>query len=138
MVGHQLVWVLFSWALVALVAALAAVLLSRAPAASESDGPYQVQGQNNTVLFLANSNYGYSNVHLATAYALLEKHPSTKLHFGTFEKMRARIHRVEQAGASASPGAQPISVHLLPSDEYVNALAARGVLAAGTWSYRPA
>lgn len=119
------------WALLALVVALSAVLLSRAPSASENDDGHHVQGKNNTVLFLANSNHGYSNVHLATSYALLENHPSVKLHFGTFEKMRARIHRVSQAGANVSPNAQPISFNLLPSAEYLDAVAARGIMAPG-------
>lgn len=116
------------WAFLALLATLTAIFLSKSQSADPSDNLYnQVEGRNNTVLFFVNSNHGYSNVHLATAYALLEKHPTVKLHFATFEKMRSRVKRVEMAGAGVSPGAQPISFHLLPADEYITALAARGV-----------
>lgn len=118
------------WTFLALLTALTAVILSKSQSASTSDDLYnQVQGKNNTILFLVNSNHGYSNVHLATAYALLEKHPSVELHFGTFEKMRSRVERVSKTGASASasPSAQPISFHVLPSDDYLTALAAQGV-----------
>ena len=116
------------WALFALLATLTAIILSKSQTAGPSEDLYnQVQGRNNTVLFFVNSNHGFSNVHLATAYALLEKHPTVKLHFATFEKMRLRVERVEKAGAAVSPDAQPISFHLLPADDYITALAARGV-----------
>ena len=117
------------WAVFAVLATLTAVLLSREQSSTTSDDDLynQVQGKNNTVLFLVNSNYGYSNVHLATAYALLERHPDVKIHFGSYERMRPRVQRVEAAGASVNPAAQPISFHLLPADEYTVALAARGV-----------
>ena len=118
-------------AVLALLATLIAVFISRTPSAKSDDLYDQVQGKNNTVLFLVNSNYGYSNVHLATAYSLMENHPSIKLHFGTFETMRAKIQRVEQAGVGASPGAPPISFHNMPSDEYLVARVARGIMAPG-------
>ncbi|SPO06230.1 uncharacterized protein DNG_08919 [Cephalotrichum gorgonifer] len=116
-------------ALLALVGALGAILLSYLTNNKELENHLfkQVQGKNNTVLFLSNSNLGYSNVHLATAFALLEKHPSVKIHYGMFEKLRPRVERVSEYGKRANPAAQPISIHLLHSEEYIVALKTRGV-----------
>jgi hypothetical protein len=43
-----------------------------------------IQGRNATVLILTNQESGLSNVHLATAAALLEKWPEVELHYGSF------------------------------------------------------
>ena len=109
-------------------AALAAALLSRSPSAGHGDLYDKVQGKNNTVLFLVNANHGYTNVHLATAHTLLERHPSVKLHFGTFEKMRERVRRIEESGARANPEAQGVPFHLMPAEDYVDALRTHGIM----------
>ncbi|KAI0202027.1 hypothetical protein F4808DRAFT_450008 [Astrocystis sublimbata] len=53
-----------------------------------------VVGQNNTALFLVTSDYGLSNVHVATAQALLERHPYIQLHFSSFTPMASRLERL--------------------------------------------
>ncbi|KAI0160485.1 UDP-Glycosyltransferase/glycogen phosphorylase [Xylariaceae sp. FL1272] len=50
--------------------------------------------QNNTALFLVNSEHGISNVHVATAQALLERHPHIHLHFGSFKSMAPKLERL--------------------------------------------
>ncbi|KAI1735808.1 hypothetical protein F4680DRAFT_434519 [Xylaria scruposa] len=56
--------------------------------------PPPVVGINNTALFLVTSDYGLSNVHVATAHALLERHPHIQLHFGSFAPMAPKLERV--------------------------------------------
>lgn len=114
--------------LIALIAALAAVFFSRGNSAGDPSVYDKVQGKNNTVLFLVNANHGYTNVHLATAYALLEQHPSVKLHFGTYEKMRGRVRRIEESGAQANPEAQDVPFHLMPAADYIDALRVHGIM----------
>ena len=116
-------------ALIALIAALAAVFLSRGDSTGDQGTYDKVQGENNTVLFLVNANHGYTNVHLATAYTLLEQHPAVKLHFGTFEKMRERVKRIEESGALANPEAQEVPFHLMPvAMDYVDAIRSHGIM----------
>ena len=111
------------WAILALLGALIAVLLSKSSSTGDDHELYNhAQGRNNTVLFLVNSNYGFSNVHLATAYALMEKYPEVKLHFASHERTGPRLERVEKAGMAANPDAQPIPLHLLPAKDYEVAL----------------
>ncbi|KAI0098013.1 UDP-Glycosyltransferase/glycogen phosphorylase [Nemania sp. FL0031] len=64
-------------------------LLSRTPVAVPP-----VIGQNNTALFLTTSDYGLSNVHVATAQALLERQPHIRLHYGSFAPMASRLERL--------------------------------------------
>lgn len=107
------------WAIPALLALLIPVFLSRSSSSGGDRELYShVQGRNNTALFFVNSNYGFSNVHLATAYALMEKHPEVKLHFASHGRTGPRLQRVEEAGLAANPAAQPIPMHLLPSEDY--------------------
>ncbi|KAJ2996360.1 hypothetical protein NUW58_g990 [Xylaria curta] len=51
-------------------------------------------GTNNTALFLVTSDHGLSNVHVATAHALLERHPHVQLHFGSFAPMASKLKRI--------------------------------------------
>lgn len=118
------------WAILALLATVVAVFLSRSgssPAGSERELYSHVQGKNNTALFLVNSNYGFSNVHLATAYALMEKHPEVKIHFASHGRAIPRVKRVEEAGMAANPAAQPVPMHLLPGVDYEVALREGGI-----------
>ncbi|KAK8136774.1 hypothetical protein PG984_004714 [Apiospora sp. TS-2023a] len=56
--------------------------------------PPPVVGKNNTALFVVTSDHGLSNVHLATAQGLLERHPHVHLHFASFEPLLPRLHRI--------------------------------------------
>jgi hypothetical protein len=76
-----------------LAAALALILAVFRP--KKTGSPYEpVRGKNNTVLFVANSEYGLSNVHLATAQALLEQHPSIDIHYASFSGAAKKIERL--------------------------------------------
>ncbi|CAI4214416.1 unnamed protein product [Parascedosporium putredinis] len=87
-----------------------------------------VPGKNNTVLFLVNSNHGYSNVHLATAHAMMEKDPTVAIHFGTFDKMQDRVARINTVARARDPASHPVAFHLLPSIDYLDALNARDIM----------
>lgn len=65
------------------------------------------------MLFLVNSNHGFSNVHLAVAYTFLEKYHSVRL---PFKKLRERVERVGRAGVGESPSAHTVSLHQPPGD----------------------
>lgn len=67
-------------------------------------------------------------MHLATAFALAEKDADVSIHFGTFEKMRGRIGRIEAAARERNPAARPIGFHQLPSSDYLDALNARDIM----------
>lgn len=66
--------VVIRW-LLALLALLGAVGISFLFERSGNHYAPQVLGKNNTVLFLTTDHYGYCNVHLATAFALLQNQP---------------------------------------------------------------
>ncbi|ORY71026.1 family 1 glycosyltransferase [Pseudomassariella vexata] len=50
----------------------------------------QTQGKKGTVLFFINEEYGLTNVHLDTAQALLEHHPSVTIHVASFPEATKR------------------------------------------------
>jgi hypothetical protein len=79
-----------------------------------------VLGRNGTVLFLTNEAPGHSNVHLATAVALVERYPDVEVHFASFPAMAKRISTAsEQALKSRQkddvPGGRGIIYHSLTS-----------------------
>ena len=74
------------------------------------------QGRNNTVLFLTNSEHGLSNVHVATAYALLERHPEVQVHYASFPSMGRKLERVSRRAQQINPSARSIMYHELPKD----------------------
>lgn len=98
----------------ALVAALA-LFLSR-QLASSAPRPPPVIGTNNTVLFLVNSEDGLSNVFVATAHALLERHPQVHVHFASFPPIAPRLERISRYGRKTTPSARDIVLHQLPSN----------------------
>ncbi|KAF2666213.1 UDP-Glycosyltransferase/glycogen phosphorylase [Microthyrium microscopicum] len=94
-----------------------------------------VKGQNNTILFLSNSELGIANVHVATSEALLIHHHDIQLHFASFPARPA----VSKAGLSVAnliehisenvpkhvPGASTIKFHELSSPSWAEALTSR-------------
>ncbi|KAH8655235.1 hypothetical protein BX600DRAFT_469359 [Xylariales sp. PMI_506] len=68
--------------------------------------PPPVPGRKNTVLFLSNCEAGLSNTLVATAAALLERHPDVEVHFASFPTLGKKISRVSSYGLnqSAQPG----------------------------------
>ena len=73
-----------------------------------------VQGRKNTTLFLVLPEYGFSNVHLATAQALLERHPQIDVQFAGFPILRSRIERISDSVIRKNAKAKPIVFHALP------------------------
>ncbi len=76
------------------LAVLVAVYLARASPSTEVEPTPTVQGKNGTVLFFINTEYGLSNVHLATTGALLEKHPGIDVHIASFPRLASKVAKV--------------------------------------------
>ena len=71
-----------------------------------------VRGKNEAVLFLALAESGQINVQLATAQALMEKHPNIQIHFASFPKAEAMVARVSSL-ALKKTSARKIVFHLI-------------------------
>ena len=80
-------------------------------------------GFNNTVLFLTNSQSGLSNVHLATAQSLIERHPSVHVHYASFPEMSAKIDRVSSLARLHDTSAPGITFHTISGQSYMEATA---------------
>ena len=72
-----------------------------------------VIGKNNTALFLTNSEFGLSNVHLATTQALLEQHPHVQIHFASFTPLGPKLQRISSYGRKVTATAKDIVFHEL-------------------------
>ncbi|KAF4966991.1 hypothetical protein FSARC_5399 [Fusarium sarcochroum] len=75
--------------------------------------PPYIQGNNKTVLFITNSEHGLSNVHLATASALLEKYPDIQIHYASFPNAKQRVERISSFSREKAPEASDIVFHEL-------------------------
>ncbi|KAH7308482.1 hypothetical protein B0I35DRAFT_360877 [Stachybotrys elegans] len=104
----------------ALVVALIAFSLMGAEAPPER-APY-IQGRNKTVLVLANMEHGLTNVHSATAFALLEKYPDIDVHYGSFGPVEKRAARLSAFARARTPEARDIIFHKLKGFSYTEAL----------------
>jgi hypothetical protein len=93
-----------------LVASLAFFFASH-QGGSEVVIPHYIQGRNKTVLMLANQEHGLSNVHIATAYALLENYPDIEVHYASFPSKAKKIERVSQYARKKNPAAKDIVFH---------------------------
>ncbi|KAF4503571.1 sterigmatocystin biosynthesis peroxidase stcC [Fusarium agapanthi] len=87
--------------------------------------PY-VQGRNKTVLFLTNSEHGLSNVHLATASAILENYPDIEVHFASFPAIEQKLEWVSSFAKIKTPHARTIAFHGLTGLTFVQAIAKEG------------
>uniref|UniRef100_A0A0D2YAK1 Glycosyltransferase sdnJ n=1 Tax=Fusarium oxysporum (strain Fo5176) TaxID=660025 RepID=A0A0D2YAK1_FUSOF len=106
-----------------LLAVSLAYFLSRET--STEHAPY-VQGRNKTVLFLTNSEHGLSNVHLATASAILENYPDVEVYFASFSSIEQKLERVSSFAKIKSPHARAIVFHGLTGLTFVQAIAKEG------------
>ena len=115
--------------LVALVAILLSLWSSRQGAQPESAlAADHVVGLNNTALFLVTGNAGLSNVHFATAQALLESHPDIQVHFASSDwSIATKLDRISSHARAKTPEASPIVFHELPGPSYVKACQDAGV-----------
>lgn len=98
-----------------LVASLAYLLF---PSSNQTVRPPYIQGKNRTVLFLANAEYGLSNVHIATAYSLLENYPDIDVHYASFPEARNKIARVSSSARTKDPTAGDITFHPLSGKSF--------------------
>ncbi|KAH7245301.1 hypothetical protein BKA59DRAFT_526878 [Fusarium tricinctum] len=87
--------------------------------------PY-IQGRNKTVLFITNSEHGLSNVHLATASALLENYPDIEVHFASFPSVKQKLDRISPFARRQSPGAKDITFHGLTGLTFAQAIVKEG------------
>ncbi|KAH8888036.1 family 1 glycosyltransferase [Thozetella sp. PMI_491] len=78
---------------------------------------FQVQGRNNTVLFLVNMLGGLHNVHLATIQSLQENYPGLELHVASWNPVGNSLKRVSGAVA-----AKPVEFHALTNQSYLEAV----------------
>ncbi|KAI0799053.1 hypothetical protein GGR55DRAFT_684348 [Xylaria sp. FL0064] len=109
-------------ATLAALAVLVAVFLARTSSSPKFEPTPTVQGKNGTVLFLVNTEYGLSNVHLATSGALLEKHPGIDVHIASFPRLVSKVDKVSSLAQRKSKAAKNIKFHDLPGREYAEAL----------------
>jgi hypothetical protein len=106
-------------------AALLAVFLATTSLQTTESLVAPVQGKNGTVLFFVNVEYGLSNVHLATASALLEEYPCVEVHIASFPRAASKVARVSSLARRKTPSARDIRFHELPGPEYTEALSDR-------------
>ncbi|TGJ79087.1 hypothetical protein E0Z10_g9679 [Xylaria hypoxylon] len=85
------------------------------------------QGRNNTVLFLTNTEHGLSNVFLATAYTLLERHTEVEVHYASFPSMTRRLERISRRAQQKSRSARRVIYHELPDLSFLNAMVGIGM-----------
>ncbi|KXH57228.1 hypothetical protein CNYM01_12579 [Colletotrichum nymphaeae SA-01] len=97
----------------AMVIALLAAALSLRNSKIQQQPP--VIGKNNTVLFVTNVEHGLSNVHVATVYSLLERHPEIIVHFASWPKIEPKIKRMSAHARIKSPSSSPAIFHQLPA-----------------------
>ncbi|RSL61361.1 hypothetical protein CEP51_013641 [Fusarium floridanum] len=67
-------------------------------------------GRKNVVLFVTTAHNGFSNVHLATSHALLEKYPDLQVHYASFPDLKPKVDRV----SAEHPNSKPVIWHELP------------------------
>jgi len=107
---------------VALLIGLCAFLFSQFKAEDDRFLYQPIQGINNTVLFITNEHPGFYNVHLATIYSLLEKHPQVKIHYASFPSTARRLDQISSLARQRGSGAKDITFHPLTGLGYVDAI----------------
>ncbi|KAI0411532.1 hypothetical protein F5X98DRAFT_357071 [Xylaria grammica] len=112
-------------AALAALTVLVAVFLARTSQSTEEEFTPTVQGKNETVLFFTNVEYGLSNVHLATAGALLEKHPNIDVHIASFPRSASKVAKAASLARRKFKDTKDIHFHELPGREYAEALSDR-------------
>ncbi|KAJ3537421.1 hypothetical protein NM208_g6321 [Fusarium decemcellulare] len=87
--------------------------------------PY-IHGKNGTVLFISNSEHGLSNVHLATASALLENYPDIDVHYASFPNIQGKLQRISSFARERAPQTSDIVFHELRGLTFAQAIAKEG------------
>ncbi|KAL0934398.1 udp-glucoronosyl and udp-glucosyl transferase family protein [Colletotrichum truncatum] len=105
----------------AILVGLLGVLVSLYRGSTKTQHPPPVIGNNNTVLFAVNVEYGLSNVHLATIFSLLQNHPTISIHVASFPKLAPKLERVANYARKNYPGMHVVRFHELPGPDLVTA-----------------
>lgn len=115
------------YALSAVIAVILGILVAliQQRATEETGSTQLVVGRKNTVLLISNTEYGLSNVHLATSFALLERHPSIDVHYASFSAQAKRIHDLNNAAIRNKPDTA-IMFHELPGRDMAQVYHADG------------
>ncbi|KAI1185228.1 hypothetical protein F5B17DRAFT_432780 [Nemania serpens] len=80
------------------------------------------QGRNNTVLFLTNCEHGLSNVFVATAYTLLERHPEVEVHYASFPSIAPKLKRISERARQKQPSTRGVIYHEAPDINFLVAM----------------
>jgi hypothetical protein len=109
-----------------LVASIGFFLSPRGTEASTHTLGQYIQGRNKTVLFLANREHGLSNVHIATASAILENYPDIELHYASFPSVRSKLDRISHFARARQPSTGDIIFHELKGLSFEDAFFQNG------------
>ncbi|KAI0512956.1 hypothetical protein F5B22DRAFT_612813 [Xylaria bambusicola] len=111
-------------AAVAALVVLVAVFLARTSQSTEDEfiPTPTIPGRNGTVLFIINTEYGLSNVHLATTSALLEKHPGIEVHVASFPQSASKVAKLSALAQKRYKVDRGVQFHELPGRYYAQAL----------------
>lgn len=105
-----------------LVASFASLRVFSAQEQLEPRPPYIQGHNNNTVLFLANTEPGLSNVFIATAFSVLENYPDIELHYASWEAAKKKTARISAFAKETTPEAKDVIFHELKGQGYSDAL----------------
>ena len=105
--------------------ALAAVFLPSRSTTPSQDPISPLEGRNGTVLFFMNTEYGLSNVLLATVSGILERHPCTEIHIASFPRTAEKVQRLSTLAQRKSSDTRNIYFHELPGPEFIKAVSHR-------------
>ncbi|EPS43357.1 hypothetical protein H072_2639 [Dactylellina haptotyla CBS 200.50] len=109
-------------ALIAAFAVGGALLYSQLVAEDDKFLFQQVQGKNNTVLFLTNDHPGFCYVHLASVYSLLANHPEIDIHYASFPKTNKRLQKIVDLAALKASSRKDVIFHPLDGLSYAEAI----------------
>lgn len=108
---------------VALVAVSCYFLSSERTLRRDDAVPHFAKGNGNgKVLFVTESSNGLSNVHLATCFALLEKHPAINVHYASSPKLEPEVTRISSTAIAKNAAAKPIIWHELLGIDHAAAI----------------
>lgn len=105
---------MFRKAIISAFVFLVGALLISSNYGEKEDTVAPVRGRNNTVLFVTSDHFGFCNVHLATAFALLEKQPDVKVHYASISALESRVKGISARARQRDPTASDIAFHHLP------------------------
>ncbi|KAF5502658.1 Glycosyltransferase sdnJ [Colletotrichum aenigma] len=85
---------------------------------SKRKPPAAIKGRPDTILFAVNTEYGLSNVHLATLFSLLKNHPNLKIHIASFPSFASKVDRIRTYAGRQNSSSSDVVFHELPGPEF--------------------